>query len=717
MTVDGLRALTARLGLSLRRRVPVILQTEAAECGLACLAMIAAAHGQPTDLLALRRRAGLSMRGATLRQIMDIAAASGLKTRALRLDMDDLGALKTPCILHWDMNHFVVLVAVRANRLVIHDPGAGRRVLTLQEASGHFTGVALELWPSEGFSAQDQAPSATLKLRTLTKTISGLGPTLAKLFCFSVLIESVNLLMPVGMQLVMDHVIPASDVGLLTLICLGLLFFIIFRTAVSMTRGWMSLVMSTLIDIQWKSRLFDHLLALPLDYFEKRRLGDIQSRFISLDTLRTTLTTNVVNSIMDSIMTIGLLVMMFLYGGWLVWVVLAFSAVWVIFRLSTYGAWRRASEEQIVRSARAGSHFMETLYGMGTMKALGLSGQRAQAWMNLNVETVNTTVRKTRYEMLFSGGNTLIASLEQVTLLWLAASQVIDGHITLGMFVAFNTYRGQFADRAANLLNMALQLRMLSLHTGRVADIALTDPEPGGDDVTGAGLPLVTPGKPASLAIEGLTFQFDALSPPLFQGLALEVAAGESLAITGPSGEGKTSLMKIMAGLVQPQGGEIRINGISIQQAGFARYRACIATVLQDDTLFAGSVQENITSFDSTPDAKRMLQCAVLCNIHEDVMRMPMGYETLISELGSSLSGGQKQRLLIARALYRRPAILFLDEATSHLDQANEAQINNAIKALNITRVMIAHRPSTIASADRVVDLSTLKAAGAPGSK
>ena len=292
--------------------------------------------------------------------------------------------------------------------------------------------------------------------------VSGLIPALAKIFCLSLMIESVNLLLPVGMQLVMDHVIPAKDPDLLTLICLGLLFFIIFRTGVSMLRAWTSLVMSTLIDVQWKARLFDHLLKLPLDYFEKRKLGDIQSRFTSLDTLRTTLTTNVVNSIIDGIMSVGLIVMMVLYGGWLIWVILGFTAVYVIFRLTTYNAYRQVSEEQIVKGARAGSHFMETLYGISTLKALGLSKARANFWLNLNIDNANATVRKTKFEMMFTGGNTLIATLDQVALLWLGATQVIDGHMTLGMFVAFNTYRGQFSERAANLLNMMLQLKMLS---------------------------------------------------------------------------------------------------------------------------------------------------------------------------------------------------------------------------------------------------------------
>ncbi|EPF0317322.1 peptidase domain-containing ABC transporter [Enterobacter chuandaensis] len=704
MTKDDLNALAARLHLSLRYRVPVVLQTESAECGLACLAMVAGAFRLPADLAALRRRTGLSSRGATLRTIMEAASTVGLKSRALRLDIDKLGELRTPCILHWDFSHFVVLVRCRRNRFVIHDPAFGRRIMGINEMSQHFTGVALELWPSDtGDTLQDTSPSpARVPIWSLTGRIAGLGSTLTRLFCFSLLIESAGLLLPVGMQLVMDHVIPAGDVSLLTLICLGLLLSVVFSTAVSMLRAQTSLMLNILTDVQWKARLFDRLLSLPLDYFEKRRLGDIQSRFTSLDTLRSTLTSNVVSSIMDGIMSVGLLVMLLLYGGWLAWVVVGFTLAWCIFRLSTYNPYRRISEELIIKSARSGSHFMETLYGITTLKALGLSSLRAQNWLNLNVDSANANVRKTRYEMLFSGGSTLINSLGQITLLWLGADLVIRGQMTAGMFVAFSTYRGQFATRTASLLNMALQLRLLSLHKARVADIALTEPE---SKEPGPFRPLVSPGEPAALNVRGLSFQYDVQSPPLFSELNLDIAAGESVAITGPSGQGKTTLMKVLAGLLRPSAGEVCVNGINTALVPES-WRASIACVLQEDTLFAGTVAENICAMAQEQDQAHMETCARHCCIHEDIQRMPMGYQTLISELGGGLSGGQKQRLLIARALYRRPSVLFLDEATSHLDEHNEARVNAAIRDLKVTRIMIAHRPSTIASADRVLWLT-----------
>ena len=693
-----LDALVERLHFGFRRRVPQIIQTEAAECGLACVAMICGYHGRQTDLLSLRQQFDVSTRGVTLKTLMAMTRQLNLKSRALRLDIDELTELKTPCILHWDMNHFVVLISAKRGRIVVHDPAFGKRVLGTQEVSAHFTGVALELWPDADFSHRKNLNR--LNLRRMVSNVGGLFATLTKLFCFSLLIESVNLLLPVGMQLVMDHVIPAQDPNLLTLICLGLLFFVLFRTGISILKSWTQLVMTTLIDVQWKARLFDHLLALPLSYFEKRKLGDIQSRFVSLDTLRTTLTSNVVNSLMDGIMSVGLIVMMVLYGGWLVWVILGFTTLYCLFRLSTYPTYRQIAEEQLVKSARAGSHFMETLYGMGTLKALGLSPNRAQRWLNMNIDTANATVRKTRYEMLFQGGNTLIATLDQIVLLWLGATQVIDGHMTLGMFVAFNTYRGQFSERAANLLDMVLQLKMLSLHAERIADIALTDVEHNVPERA-----LLRVGEAAALEVQNVSFQYDVLSAPLINHLNLKVEAGESVAITGPSGMGKTTLMKILAGLLPPTSGEVRLNGMDISKVGANNYRACTACVLQEDTLFAGSIAENIASFEDERDVQHLVDCARRCNIHDDIMAMPMGYETLITELGGSLSGGQKQRILIARALYRRPGILFLDEATSHLDVENEAHINASIAALDITRVIIAHRPSTVASADRVIVL------------
>ncbi|EPA9404814.1 peptidase domain-containing ABC transporter, partial [Escherichia coli] len=607
-------------------------------------------------------------------------------------------ALKMPCILHWDFSHFVVLVSVKRNRYVLHDPARGRRYLGREEMSRYFTGIALEVWPGSEFQAETQ--QTRISLRSLINSIYGIKRTLAKIFCLSVVIEAINLVMPVGTQLVMDHAIPAGDRGLLTLISAGLMFFILLRAAVSMLRAWSSLVMSTLINVQWQSGLFDHLLRLPLAFFERRKLGDIQSRFDSLDTLRATFTTSVIGLIMDSIMVVGVFVMMLLYGGYLTWIVLCFTTIYIFIRLVTYGNYRQISEECLVREARAASYFMETLYGIATVKIQGMVGIRGAYWLNMKIDAINSGIKLTRMDLLFGGINTFVTACDQVVILWLGAGLVIDNQMTIGMFVAFSSFRGQFSERVTSLTSFLLQLKIMSLHNERIADIALHEKEEKKHEIE-----IVAHMGPISLETNDLSYRYDSQSAPIFSALSLSVAPGESVAITGASGAGKTTLMKVLCGLFEPDSGRVLINGIDIRQMGINNYHRIIACVMQDDRLFSGSIRENICGFAEEMDEEWMVECARASHIHDVIMNMPMGYETLIGELGEGLSGGQKQRIFIARALYRKPGILFMDEATSALDSESEHFVNVAIKNMNITRVIIAHRETTLKTVDRVISI------------
>lgn len=698
MSNGNIRQMINQLDMRWRRRVPVIHQTETSECGLACLAMICGHFGKNIDLISLRRKFNLSARGANLAGINSIAEQLGMLTRALSLELDELGALKTPCILHWDFSHFVVLVSVKRNRYVLHDPARGRRNVGLEEMTRYFTGVALEVWPGSEFSAE--TTQNRIQLRSLVNSIYGIKSTLAKIFCLSVVIEAINLVMPVGTQLVMDHAIPAGDRGLLTLISAGLMFFILVRAATGILRAWSSLVMGTLINIQWQSGLFNHLLRLPLAYFERRKLGDIQSRFGSLDTLRAIFTTSVVGAIMDSIMVVGVFVMMLLYGGYLTWIVLGFTTVYVLIRLATYGYYRQISEETLVRGARASSYFMETLYGIATVKIQGMAERRGTHWLNLKIDAINSGIKLTKMDLFFGGINTFVAACDQVAILWLGTSLVIDNQMTIGMFVAFGSFRGLFSDRVASLTNFLLQLRMMSLHNERIADIALHKKEE-----KKPALDIVTDMSPVSLETTDLSYRYDSQSAPVFSGLYLSVAPGESVAITGASGAGKTTLMKVLCGLFEPDTGKVLVNDTDIRQLGINNYHRMIACVMQDDRLFSGSIRENICGFAEEIDETWMIECARTSYIHDVIMKMPMGYETLIGELGEGLSGGQKQRIFIARALYRRPGILFMDEATSSLDTESERFVNVAIRNMNITRVIIAHREATLRTVDRIISI------------
>ncbi|MCW4544250.1 peptidase domain-containing ABC transporter [Klebsiella oxytoca] len=700
MTESLFKSITEKLNFSLRKKTPVILQSEAAECGIACLAMISGFYGLNIDLFNFRQRYGSPSQGVTLLSLSKTGERAGLKSRALSLDIDEIKQLKLPCIIHWGMNHYVVLTKVRKSSFIIHDPALGKRVIGMQEMSNYFTGVALEIWPDQNFQ-QEQAKSR-LRLLDLMRNIVGLKSTLIKIFAFSVVIEAIGLLLPVGTQMVTDHVIMAQDQSLLTVICIGLVSFTLFRTFISMLRAWTSLTLNTLTNIQWQTTLFDHLTSLPLSFFEKRHLGDIQSRFSSLDVIRSTFTNSIVTGIIDTIMTIGLLIMLTLYGGWLVWIVIGFTLCYAIMRLATYRFYRRVSEEQVIKGARSSSHFMESLYGIATIKALNLKERRSQNWLNLNIDACNAGIKQTRFDMMFSGINTLISSIDQVVILWVGALAVIDNNMTLGMFMAFNAYRGQFSQRASSLIDLFMQLRMLSLHNERLSEIVFTEPE--------SEMPprrVFEQDKGVKLEVKNLSYQYDAFTQPVFSNLNIIVEPGESVALVGPSGVGKTTLLKVMCGLLSPTSGDVLADELDINKIGLNNYRLSTACVLQEDRLFSGSISENICGFEDNPDEAFIIECARHSNIHDEIMKMPMGYETIIGELGTGISGGQKQRLLIARALYRKPGILFMDEATSHLDLNNKANINHAISNLSITRIIVAHRPSTIASADRVINLST----------
>ncbi|MEN4522688.1 peptidase domain-containing ABC transporter [Pantoea agglomerans] len=687
-----------QLNFSFRRKTPVIHQTESSECGLACLAMVCGSFGKNIDLIALRRRFNISTRGATLAHIKGMAEQLGLITRPLSLELDEVKELKKPCILHWDFNHFVVLTEIKGSKFILHDPARGRRTLSLVEFSKSFTGVALEIWPGSVF--EKDTVRHHLSISKLAKGINGLKGSLAKIFCFSLVIEAISLLIPIGTQLIMDHVIPAGDYGLLTLICTGLMLFIFLRSLITFIRSWSTLVMSTLINVQWQAGLFTHLLQLPMTYFERRRMGDIQSRFDSINIIKETFTTSLVGALIDSIMVVSVAIMMYVYGNWLFWAVQAFTLAYIAIRFSIYNSYRNLSEEMLIKDARAKSYFMETLYGIASVKIQGMICQRKNNWLNLEIDTINSEIKLSKLDFIFEGLNTLITSCEQILILWLGINMIIDHELTIGMFIAFGAFREQFSSRIHTLINFTFRLRMLSLQSERVADIALHEQEAVKPDVqTDAEI------RPLALETCNLSYSYDTQSLPVFSNLNISVLPGENVAITGPSGTGKSTLMKVLCGLLKPDNGRVIVDGLDIRQLGVNNYQKLIGCVMQEDKLFSGSIRENICGFSAVIDEEWMIDCARASYIHDFIITTPMGYETLIGELGEGLSGGQKQRIFIARALYRKPGILFMDEATSALDNDSEKKVSQAIKKMKITRVIIAHRDTTISMADRVIML------------
>ncbi|MGE5096557.1 MAG: peptidase domain-containing ABC transporter [Betaproteobacteria bacterium] len=679
-----------------RRRLPLFLQTEAAECGLASIGMIAWFHGHRIDLAGLRRRFTVSLKGATLAYLMQVAGRLHLAPRPLRLELEELPRLRTPCVLHWNLNHFVVLASADARGVVVHDPAFGVRRLSMAEASKHFTGIALELSPTTQFAPADDR--RRLRLRDLTGPVVGLKRSLAQVLVLALALQAIAIVSPFYMQWVVDGAVVSGDRDLLTVLGLGFLLLTVMQVALTALRSWIVLYLSTTLNLQWLANVFSHLLRLPVSYFEKRHLGDVVSRFGAVNTIQRTLTSSFVEAILDGVMAAATLAMMVVYSVGLASIAIAAVACYGLLRWLFYEPLRRATEEQIVHSAKQQSHFLETVRGVQSIKLFGRQEERRSRWLNLVVDTTNQDLSTQKLGLGFRSANGLVFGVERIAIVWLGALLVLDSAFSVGMLFAFMSYKDQFSARVAGLIDKMIDLRMLGLQGERLADIVLTPPE---QDTPAMASDHIE----ASLEARAVSFRYSDTEPLVLLNCAFAVAPGESVAIVGPSGCGKTTLLKLMLGLLAPTDGKILAGGIDIQKLGIDRYRKLVGTVMQDDHLFAGSIADNISFFDPSPDQAAIERFARLAAVHDDIAAMPMGYNTLIGDMGAALSGGQKQRILLARALYKQPRILFLDEATSALDVQKERAVNEAIRALNLTRIIIAHRPETIASAERVIVL------------
>ena len=679
------------------RRLPLILQTEAAECGLACLAMVAAHHGLRSDLPTLRQRFSISLKGATLADLVRMAGQLQLSARAVRAEMTHLPELATPCVLHWDLNHFVVLKEVSRASVVIHDPARGVRRLSLAEVSKHFTGVVLELTPQADFKPRTDQQSVTL--RQMLGRVTGLKRSLLQIFTLAVGLEAFLLLAPFFMQWVVDNVLVSADRDLLVTLGLGFGLLVLIQVGTGAIRSWAVLHLSTTLNLQWLANVFAHLMRLPVEWFEKRHTGDVLSRFGAVQTIQQTLTTSFIEAVLDGLLVIVTLAMMLVYSGTLTVIALSSVSAYAVLRWAFFQPLRDATEESIIFDAKRSSHFLESLRGVQAIKLFNRQEDRQARFMNLVVDSMNAHIATRKLGLMFIVLHKLLFGLERIAIVWVGALMVLDHAFSVGMLFAFIAYKEQFAQRVSALIDKLVEVKMLKLQGERLADIVLTAPEAQADFTPRAN------DAPLTIALKGVSFAYSQSEPDVLHQLDLTIEPGESIAIVGPSGCGKTTLLKLMLGVHTPQSGEIRIGGVTLGQLGLRAWRDMIGIVMQDDQLFAGSIAENICFFDPQPDTAWIGQCARVAAVFDEIEAMPMGFNTLIGDMGTSISGGQKQRLLLARALYKRPQILFLDEATSALDVEREREVNQSIRQLQLTRIIVAHRSETIASASRVVVL------------
>ncbi len=680
-------------------RFPIILQTESTECGLACVAMLTNYYGRDVALRDLRLKFSVSLKGISLGSLLRVCRHNGLDSRPVRTSLAGLQQIKLPCILHWNFNHFVVLRKISADHAIVVDPAHGELRLPLEHLSQSFTGVAVEIWPNPDFEpnkSQKNVPLTQLMGR-LKRRRRALGAVLF-LACVIELLTAVS---PYYIQLVIDSAIGANDPQVFAVLAAGFAVVYLLRNLVGALRSWFLMYLGTSLNVQWKDNILEHMLSLPLEYFEKRHVGDVMSRFGGVDIIQRMLTTAFIESVLDGFFSILIVVVMFLYQPLLAALVLASTLLYLMVRWLMNATLLNASRNEIVHSAKQNSYLLETLRGIRQIKLYGQQRERRLAWMTLFIKQVNAKVSTQKLEVGFKLARGVIFDLQNIIVIWCGALLVIDQAFSVGALVAFLGYKVLFETRVATLIDNIFVIQNIQLQADRLSDIVLSTPEET-QEADASNLRDL----PGSLECKDVYFQYSLFEKNVINGLSLTVRDGESVAIIGPSGCGKSTIFNVILGVYQGARGQITLGGMDIKTLGVEQVRDMLGTVLQNDILFAGSILENIAGFNDEVDYEWAMKCCEMANIAVDIEAMPMKYYTLVGDMGAVLSGGQKQRILLARALYKRPRVLLLDEATSHLDVANERAVSRAIKSLKVTRLIIAHRPETVLSADRILLMS-----------
>jgi len=691
-----------------RRRIRTLLQAEVGECGLTCLAMVARFYGSDVDLPTLRRHCRALGQGATLAMLVDAADRLSLAARPLRVELADLRSLSVPCILHLDFRHFVVLERISRRAAIIHDPAEGRRKVRPAELSSRFTGIAVELTPSERFSIRPPRPSAPLG--KLFGRFSGLRRLLAQMLLVALALEILALASPLFLQWVVDQAIVSADRDLLAIMALAFLLLLVVQTGLGAARSWLALRAAADFGLRWLQSVFAHLVRLPLAYFEQRHPADVASRLFSAQTIQQALTGGLVEGIVDGALAGIALAMMITYRVDLALVAVAATVLYCVARALGHASHRRESTRQLASAARQQTILLETVAGIAAIKTADGEARAVGRWVSASAQTVAHAVALQRLAIGLRAAQVGLFGGEQIIAIWLGGLLVMDGRMTVGMLLAFLAYRTLFGQRVAALVDRVGELAAIRANAERLSDIVDEPVAESASNFRAFAARAVEP----SVELVGVGVVGYGGRTRILDDVSVGIEAGRCLAVVGESGAGKTTLLKVVLGLLRPDEGSVRVGGVEIDRLDRGELRACFAAVLQGDRLLTGTVAENISGFDPEPDEQWIAECAALAAIDGEIRRLPVGYDTPLTPAGSVLSGGQVQRLLIAKMLYRRPKILILDEATSQLDATMVRRVDDAIRALGLTRIVVAHRAEAIASADRIVRLECGRIRPAP---
>ncbi len=687
-----------------RGSLPMIFQAEANECGLACLAMIVSYFGRLTDIRSIRERSDLPAFGSSLGHLTRAATAAGLKARSLKLELEDVKRLNTPAILHWDLDHFVVLKRCGGSGAVIHDPAVGVRKYSFAELDGHFTGIAVEFSPAG--DAIGAPPARRLRLRDLMRFSGHTARGMALILLLSLIVQACSLLSPLYLQLVIDQGLARGDMDLVLVVALLFGLLMLARIALGHVRSLVTMQFSIRLGFEMVSGLFEHLINLPLRFFERREMGDLVSRFSSAEKISALISQDMITVLVDGLLSALSLILLYVYSPLLATVCLGFVVVAMLLRLSSLPGEKLRRQENIVRTAKSESRLMENIRWASVVKNYAIEEQRSADWQNHYVNSANAGYHLGTFQLWFGSGQSLLFGVEQILIIYIGASLIAGGDLTIGQLMGFIFLKQHFSSSVLAMFPKLAELRLMQLDLERIADIALEEVEE-----TDTMVRLPRRAFSGDIRGEGLGFRYCADDPPVFEALDFAVEPGAMLVVTGPSGCGKSTLLKLLAGLEKPSAGDLLYDGKPLSRLGLSALRAATAPVLHGDGLLAGDIAFNINLEDEPENRARLEEACRRACILDEILALPLGFNTRVGELGNSLSAGQVQRVLLARALYKRPRLILLDESLACLSDAVAQQILRNIGELRIAVVLVTHNPALAQLGSRQLSLPAAQAA------
>jgi len=680
-------------------RVPTVLQMNTLECGAACLSMVLGFHGHPERMSTLSERLGIGRDGVSARSLLRVARSYGLTSRAYRMEPPDLHRLDLPAILHWQFKHYVVLERVGAQSVTLIDPAFGRRTVSIGEVGKQFTGVALTFVPTPAFERRAAEPERPFELLVQRlRQVPGLTGITLQLLAATALMQGAALLSALLLQVVVDRVIGRGMHGALLPLGLAAVAAAVGYAALGGVRTLVLAGAQVRVDQHLMQDFVQHLLRLPHRFFSSRPSGDLLMRLSSNAALRDLLTGQLLTSVLDSGMLITFTVVLAIRSPTMALAALAVVALYVVITVLEARPLRELSQLDAQAQAATQSQLLETLQGIATVKASGAEQTVFQQWNVLFGRSLHTTWRKTVFAGMMGALLGTLRFAGPLGLLLVGTQQVLDGQMSVGTMLSLNALAVAMLAPVSSLATTTTQVMAARTQLERLNDVLTSPPEP-------------VPDRPVVSTLQGavelrdVSYSYDQDAPPALRNISLRIEAGQFVALVGASGSGKSSLLRLLLGLAQPSGGTILFDGIPVNAYHPQQLRQQLGSVLQESSVFSGTIYQNIAFGRSAVTLEEAMQAARQAALANEIQQMPMGYFTRLSEGGFGLSGGQRQRLALARALVGRPRVLLLDEATSQLDTLSEAEIQQHLSHMNCTRIVAAHRLATIRQADLIVVL------------